>query len=56
MLLTWLFQAKKEGGKKAASSGGWFGGWLSWGSKETSTPNESQSVSKYRHFAVHCVA
>jgi len=41
------YQAKKAGGKKDSSSGGWFGGWFSWGSKDTPTTSESKSVSKY---------
>ena len=47
----WMFQAKKEGGKKDSSSGGWFGGWFSWGKKETPAADESKSVSEYLYFA-----
>ena len=37
-------KAKKEGAKKPNGSGGWFGGWLSWGSKPAAT-SEEKSVS-----------
>ena len=39
-------QAKKEGAKKQNGNAGWFGGWLSWGSKPAATA-EDKSVSKY---------
>jgi len=48
-----LCQAKKAGGKKESSSGGWFGGWFGWGSKETTTPSESKSVSEWLQFDSH---
>lgn len=48
IFILWLLclQAKKEGAKKQNGNAGWFGGWLSWGSKPAATA-EDKSVSKY---------